>query len=654
MSRRANRQFLTSLVIFLFACPLGAQMRTESFEGQEVVANEVLLKFKLAQTQPIAQVLPEVQLAEDIDLTEGIGSGDLLKLHSRTKDVMTLVRDLSTRSDVAYAEPNFIVHAITVPNDTQFGNLWGLQNTGQVIQGAAGKPGADISAVLAWNTSTGSSANVVAVVDTGVDYNHPDLAANVWSAPSSFTVNIGGAITCPAGSHGFNAITKVCDPLDDASPSHGTHVSGTIGAVGNNSLGVVGVNWTASIMGSKFLNSSGSGTIADAINAIEFAIQSKTALGSAANVRVLSNSWGGGGFSQALLDEINRANSQDILFVAAAGNSGSNNDTNPFYPASYNALNVISVAATDNTDAKASFSNFGASSVHLAAPGVNVLSTLLGGNYGYLSGTSMATPHVSGAAALVLSRCALNTANLKTDILNNVDSISSMAGITTTGGRLNVNRAITACTACAGLLAAPLNIWWPNDGSILSGTQPFKARLESMALACYQMYWAVDGGQPNLMADNSIGGDHKEVSVDLSGWTWRDAGNNFGPFSVSFIAQDSPGHTIQQKAITIYVAKPTLSIWWPTDGSVLTGTQPFKARLENVALTTYQMYWSVDGGQLNFMSDAVDHKEASVDLSGWTWRDAGANYGPFAVTFTAKNSSGIVLQQKTINIFRAK
>jgi hypothetical protein len=175
-----------------------------------------------------------------------------------------------------------------------------------------------------------------------------------------------------------------------------------------------------------------------------------------------------------------------------------------------------------------------------------------------------------------------------------------------------------------------------------------------MPLTCYQMFWAVDGGQNNLMSDNSTGGDHKEASVDLSGWNWRDAGDRFGPFSLNFIAQDSSGALIQQKAITIYVAKPTLSIWWPTDGSVLSGTQPFKARLENMTLSSYQMYWSVDGGQLNLMADNVDHKEAQVDLTGWTWRDAGANYGPFAVTFTAKNLSGTVLQQNTINIYRAK
>jgi DNA-binding beta-propeller fold protein YncE len=223
--------------------------------------------------------------------------------------------------------------------------------------------------------------------------------------------------------------------------------------VGNNGVGVVGVNWIASIMGAKFADATGSGTTANAINAIEFTIQAKAAFAatSGANVRVLSNSWGGGGFSQALLDEINRANSNDMLFVAAAGNDGTDNDVAPVYPASYDVPNVMAVAATDNNDMLAVFpvgaSNYGATSVHLGAPGLNILSTLIAGGYSYDSGTSMATPHVSGAAALVLSKCALTTANLKTNLLNNVDPIPSLSGLTVTGGRLNVNKAIRACRA---------------------------------------------------------------------------------------------------------------------------------------------------------------------------------------------------------------
>lgn len=209
--------------------------------------------------------------------------------------------------------------------------------------------------------------------------------------------------------------------------------------------------------------------------------------------------------------------------------------------------------------------------------------------------------------------------------------------------------------------SATLSIWWPTDGSVLSDTQPFKARLDNVALSSYNMYWSVDGGQLNAMSDNTTGGDHKEVSVDLSGWTWRDAGTNWGPFSVNFIAKDLSGNTVQQKAVSIYVTKSlsgsTLSVWWPTNNSVLSGVQPFKARLDNVTLSSYKMYWSVDRGQLNLMSDNTtggDHKEASVDLSGWTWRDAGTNWGPFSVTFMAQDLSGATIKTQTTTIYVSK
>src|SRR2546426_2054430 len=438
------------LIAILSILPLWAQNRgknkTDFFQGKEAATNEVLVKFRPTTFQSVL----EAQAAGEVDESEWVGRTGLLRLHSSRKNVATLVSELSARSDVEYAEPNYIVHTTAIPNDPRFGELWGLQNTGQIIQASVGVPGADIKATAAWDISTGYRANVAAVIDTGIDYRHPDLAANVWSAPAAFTVTIGGkSITCPAGSHGFNAITNVCDPLDDN--NHGSHVSGTIGAVGNNGTGVVGVNWTASIMGSKFLDATGSGTTANAINAIEFAVQAKAAFAatSGANVRVLSNSWGGGAFSQALLDEINRANANDMLFVAAAGNDHSNNDVVPHYPSGFNAPNVVAVAATDNTDALPGFSNFGSTSVHLGAPGVDILSTTRNNTYSYFSGTSMATPHVSGAALLVLSKCALDTASLKTLLLNNVDPIPSLSGMTVTGGRLNVNKAIRACAAPA-------------------------------------------------------------------------------------------------------------------------------------------------------------------------------------------------------------
>lgn len=409
---------------FAWSAPAWAQDRKEG---------EVLAKIRADASQ---SEKGQVDVDADADLDEQVATvegGTIHRIHSRSRSTDQLLSALGRNRAVVYAEPNYIVHADAIPNDPSFGQLWGLRNTGQVIQGTAGIAGADIKAEPAWTVTTGTNTVVVGVVDTGIDYNHPDLAANVWSNPGG----IGG---CAAGTHGFNAITRTCDPLDDN--NHGSHCSGTIGGVGNNGVGVAGVNWTTSIMGLKFLNSAGSGTTADAISAIDFAVNAKIA---GVNVRVLSNSWGGGGFSQALLDAINRANANDILFVAAAGNNGSNNDTTPHFPSSYNAPNVVAVAATDNRDALASFSNFGATSVHLGAPGVNVLSTTRNNTYSYFSGTSMATPHVSGAAALILSTSALNVAQLRSTILSSVDAIPSLAGNTSTGGRLNVCKGIPGC-----------------------------------------------------------------------------------------------------------------------------------------------------------------------------------------------------------------
>ncbi len=353
---------------------------------------------------------------------------------------------LQSNPAVAYVEPDYIVNGSSTPNDPNFPQQWSFNNTSTL--------GADIGALQAWDISSGSTANVVGVVDTGIDYTHPDLAANVWAAPTDFTVSLGwGSITCPAGSHGYNAINRSCDPRDDH--YHGTHVSGTIGAAGNNAVGVAGVNWTTRIMGLKFLDSTGSGSTSNAIDAIEFAIQVKAKFAGGStpvNVRVLSNSWGGDGFSQALLDEINKANTNEMLFVAAAGNSSANIDSAPQYPAAFNAPNLIAVAATGMDDSLASFSNWGQARVHLGAPGVNIISTIPGGGYTNLSGTSMATPHVAGAAMLLLSKCSLNTSDLRGALLANVDVIPSLAAKTVTGGRLNVNRAIRAC---AGIVTNP-------------------------------------------------------------------------------------------------------------------------------------------------------------------------------------------------------
>jgi subtilisin family serine protease len=442
------------LVCLLFAIcllPLLCAAQLEpAFSGghaPRAAKGEVLVKFRelsAGELQGLARV-------HNLDRSRRLGGvARLYRFRSRSRSTEELVRQFSFRADVLYAEPNYVVQAVQQPNDPRFAELWGLHNIGQSFGFPAGTAGADIRTLEAWGFSTGSTNHVVAVVDTGIDYTHPDLQANIWSAPAPFAVTIAGStVNCPAGSHGFNAITLACDPMDDN--KHGTHVSGTIGGAGNNGQGVVGVNWTTRLMGIKFLDATGSGYVSDAINAIEFAIQAKNAFGAAADVRVLSNSWGGGGFSQALLDEIKRAGDNNMLFVAAAGNNGYNNDLSAFYPASYNATNLIAVAATDNNDMLASFSNYGPTSVQLGAPGLNILSTVLSGQYGYLSGTSMAVPHVSGAAALVLSRCALSTPALKASLTEQVDLVPALNTITASGGRLNVNNALRDCTAPVGL-----------------------------------------------------------------------------------------------------------------------------------------------------------------------------------------------------------
>jgi len=447
------RSALLSTLFLLTASPLLAQrpLSKEIYKGKEVVANEILVKVKSGVTLQAS----EMHQRHKVDSMERLGLSGIVRLHSSASNVTSLLASLSSRRDILYAEPNYIVHAISTPNDPSLQDLWGLQNTGQFLRGETGIPGADIGAAAAWNTTTGSSAYVVAGIDTGIDYTHPDLAPNVWSAPSPFTVVIDGqSITCPAGSHGFNAITDVCDPMDDN--GHGTHTLGTVGAVGNNQQGVVGVNWTTSLMAAKFLDASGSGSVADAVKAIDFTIQAKAAFGGeggAANVRVLNNSWGcpsfdGGCFSQALLDEIAVTNANNMLFVAAAGNSGVNTDQSAFYPADYASPNVIAVAATDSQDRLSWFSNYGQNSAHLGAPGVAILSTFPNSSYQWESGTSMATPHVAGAAALALSACpTLDTAGLKTLILGTVDSDAWLQWKTATGGRLNVNHAIQLCTA---------------------------------------------------------------------------------------------------------------------------------------------------------------------------------------------------------------
>ncbi|HEY7658246.1 MAG TPA: S8 family serine peptidase [Burkholderiales bacterium] len=345
--------------------------------------------------------------------------------------------------DVLYAEPNYVVHTTAIPDDTRFGELWGLHNTGQ----SSGTPGADIDALGAWDIATGSSGVVVAVIDTGIDYNHPDLSANMFrNTPDCIANGIdddgnGRIDDC----YGIDTANNDSDPMDDN--RHGSHVAGTIGALGNNGSGVAGINWSVNLMACKFLAASGSGTTAGAIGCLEYI---RTMKERGINIVATNNSWGGGGFSQALFDAIKGHQEAGILFVAAAGNGnafgvGLNNDQTPFYPCNYNLSNVICVAASTRTDARATFSNYGRRTVHIGAPGAEILSTTLNNTYTMLNGTSMATPHVTGTAALL--KAADPTRDwraIRNLILAGGDNIPAMEN-TVTQKRLNAFGALT-CT----------------------------------------------------------------------------------------------------------------------------------------------------------------------------------------------------------------
>lgn len=389
-------------------------------EEPQYVPGEVLVKYREGVTAATMGALAESLSLKAIDTFDFVGVQQAQVPEDKT--VEDMIAKITARPEVEYVEPNYIVYAEKTPNDPSYPQLWGLKK---------------IQAEGAWDTTTDSPKVIVAVIDTGVDYRHPDLRANMWKNPNEqangrdddgngIIDDIYGANFVPSGATG--------DPMDDH--SHGTHVAGTIGAVGNNRTGVVGVTWKTQIMALKFLSASGSGSTANAIRAIDYGIKK--------GAHIMNNSWGGGGFSRALEDAIKRANAKGILFPAAAGNTGTNdNDTRPHYPSSYNVPNVLAVMATDPADKKASFSSFGRTSVDLAAPGVNILSTIPGGQYRAFNGTSMATPHVSGAAALLKGKNPQwKAAELKAHLMKTVDKLASLKNLCVTEGRLNLAKAI--------------------------------------------------------------------------------------------------------------------------------------------------------------------------------------------------------------------
>jgi subtilisin family serine protease len=432
--------------------------RSDEFATQVIKKKgaEILVRFKPGTTLDYIKGIASAhhdQVQDEIESVDGLAvieDEDGLEADAVANEYRNL-------SGVEYAEPNleislsdpFIGPVLSgsepglglelsgnIPNDPMFANQWSLKNDGQ----NGGRQGADISALSAWDKTKGSETIVVAVLDSGVDYTHRDLIQNMWVRPAGMTAYSDRELGTIDDTHGFNAVDNLRDPMDDN--GHGTHCAGIIGAEGGNDFGITGVNWNVQIMPLKFMNSFGSGTTKDAIECINYVIDRKNA---GVNVRVISASWGSTQKSKALSDAIKTAGDNGILFVAAAGNSSSNSDRSPHYPAGYDLPNVISVAATDRNDQLASFSNYGAKSVHVAAPGREILSTWLNGDFREASGTSMATPEVAGVAALVLSlEPDISVQNLKARLLKSVDKLPALEGKVVSGGRISAAKAVGA------------------------------------------------------------------------------------------------------------------------------------------------------------------------------------------------------------------
>jgi subtilisin family serine protease len=372
-------------------------------------------------------------------------------------DVAALLDRYAGLAEVKYAEPDFIYHTQVLPNDSRFGELWGMHNTGQ----SGGLVDFDIDAPEGWDINTDASQIVIGSIDTGVDFSHEDLAANAWQNPGEIPGN--GQDDDNNGYvddvDGWDFLSN--DPIAQDDNNHGSHTMGTAAAVGNNGVGVAGVAWSAKIMRLKICNSFGSCNLSAAVAATDYATEN--------GARLTSNSWGGGSYSQAMKDAIDRANAAGVLYVAAAGNNGRDTDPSPFYPACYDSPNVLSVANVTRFGGRSSSSNYGATTVDLGAPGTDILSTIPNNSYASFTGTSMACPHVSGVLANIMGfNPNLGHLEYKQIIMDSAEPAESMAGITVTGGVLNLRNALN--------LTPPVDVPPDNTPPVADAGGPYKGR----------------------------------------------------------------------------------------------------------------------------------------------------------------------------------
>ena len=440
LSLRTGILFLAGLLVLL-SSPASAQSRSsvdthpkKVLRGQEIVvsfpsmsggfstrASAKISGLTAGSGTRLARSLSEDRLGVfSSSATLGVQGTEPVEITAASVQAMCAsIRAANTGVDIT-CEANSLVEANITPNDTQYGALYGMTR---------------ISANLAWDISTGSTSSVVAIIDTGIDYTHPDLVDNI--ATNSREIPNNGVDDDANGYiddyYGYDFINNDSNPLDDH--YHGTHCAGTVGAKGNNSRGVTGVNWTVKLMPIKVLNASGSGTLASVAAGMNYAVKR--------GVKIMSMSLGTSSYSSTLQNAVINARNSGVLVVAAAGNSSQDTDLYPQYPSALPQDNILAIAASNSSDTLAYFSNYGANTVDLAAPGDSILSTYIGGQYAYASGTSMAAPHVAGMAALLLAvNPNLSYSSIKSILIGTVDPIPSMSGKLTSGGRANLFKAV--------------------------------------------------------------------------------------------------------------------------------------------------------------------------------------------------------------------
>lgn len=509
---------------------------------------------------------------------------------------------------------NTMIQAKTFSADPRFQELWGLDNRGQFINGVAGVPDSDIDFPEALARATIQKQIVVGVVDTGIDYRHPDLKGSMWVNPGEIAGNNrdddGNGFVDDV--YGYDFINNDSDPMDDYSVEdtyHGTHVAGTIAATMNNSLGVAGIaSNAAKLMALKIFNKDGYTSTLSIITAMNYSVMMRDR---GIDIRVLNNSWGVGDYDPLQSYAIKNVSDAGIMFVAASGNDANDTDENPVYPANYGFAGIVSVAASDNRDQLADFSNYGGTTVHLAAPGVDILSTQRKGRFQYLSGTSMAVPHVSGALALAWAAHAdVSMTELRNKLFQSVDQVASLVGKVATGGRLNVNNLLMAL-----------------EGET---EQPFPAAPSSLGIAAVGADWV------NLIwNDNSNNEEGFEIEISVDGGSNYEFFDIVGPGVTSITASELEPSTSYKFRVLAFneigYSGPSNSVTVLTT-RLVAPSAPSNVRPDNVWSRRVDIAWDDNSNNETGFRIMV-----STD-GGTTWNEAGVT-GPDATRFQAEGLS---------------